>query len=117
MSQVTVYHNPRCAKSRQTLLLIEQHGLQPKIHLYLQDALSETEIKQLIQQLGCASAVEMMRSKEPLFSALGLTQTTSQEQLIAAMAAHPQLIERPIVVVGERAKLGRPPESVVEILP
>lgn len=116
MSEVTIYHNPRCSKSRQTLQLLEQHGVQPKLHLYLRDALSAAAISRLLQQLGFASARELLRSKEPLCAELGLNADTSEQQLIDAMAAHPQLIERPIVVVGQRAKLGRPPEAVLELL-
>ena len=116
MSEVTIYHNPRCAKSRQTLQLLQQHGVAPKVHLYLQDTLSASAIKTLLHQLGFASARELVRSKEPLFTELGLQHNSSEEQFIAAMAAHPQLIERPIVVRGQRAKLGRPPEAVLELL-
>ncbi len=116
MSEVTIYHNPRCSKSRQTLYLLEQQGIQPQVHLYLRDALSAATIKQLLRQLGFASARELVRSKEALFSELGLGADSSEQQLIAAMVAHPQLIERPIVVVGQRAKLGRPPEAVLELL-
>ncbi|CAI8152212.1 MAG: Arsenate reductase [Pseudidiomarina mangrovi] len=116
MSEVTIYHNPRCSKSRQTMQLLEQQGIQPTVHLYLRDALSEATIKQLLQQLGFSSARELVRSKEAAFTEAGLSATSSEQQLIAAMAAHPQLIERPIVVVGQRAKLGRPPEAVLELL-
>ncbi|WP_127347895.1 arsenate reductase (glutaredoxin) [Pseudidiomarina mangrovi] len=116
MSEVTIYHNPRCSKSRQTLQLLEQHGIQPKVHLYLQDVLSEARIRELLKQLGFSSARELVRSKETAFAESGLNAASSEQQFIAAMAAHPQLIERPIVVVGERAKLGRPPEAIVELL-
>lgn len=117
MSEVIIYHNPRCSKSRQTLQLLEHHGVQPTVHLYLRDVLSAPAIKTLLQQLGFASARELVRSKEALFTELGLNANSSEQQLIDAMAAHPQLIERPIVVVGQRAKLGRPPEAVLELLP
>jgi arsenate reductase len=117
MSEVTIYHNPRCSKSRQTLQLLEQHGVQPKVELYLRDNLCAASIRQLLQQLGFASARELIRSKEAVFSELGLSAESNEQQLIDAMAAHPQLMERPVVVVGQRAKLGRPPEAVLELLP
>lgn len=117
MSEVIIYHNPRCSKSRQTLQLLEQHGVQPQVQLYLQEPLSVAQLKHLVQQLGFASARELIRSKEPIFAELKLNKASSEAELLAAMATHPQLIERPIVVVGERAKLGRPPEAVLELLP
>ena len=117
MSEVTIYHNPRCSKSRQTLQLLEQHGIQPQVHLYLRDALSVAQLKQLLRQLGFNSARELMRSKEAIFAELKLNDASSEAELLAAMANHPQLIERPIVVVGDRAKLGRPPEAVLDLLP
>lgn len=116
MSEVTIYHNPRCSKSRQTLQLLEQQGIQPEVKLYLRDPLNTTAIKTILRQLGFASARELVRSKEAIFSELNLADA-SEQQLLDAMVAHPQLIERPIVVVADRAKLGRPPEAVLELLP
>ena len=116
MSQVSIYHNPRCSKSRQTLALLQEQGIEPTVIEYLKDTPSEDEIKELLSKLGFVSARELMRSKEDVFKELELKNESDEDKLIAAMAAHPKLIERPIVVKGEQARLGRPPEAVLEIL-
>ena len=115
MSNVTIYHNPRCSKSRQTLALLEQKNIPTNIVLYLQSSLSEVLIKQLQHQLGFASLKDMMRTKEAVFKELSL-ENASEQQLLTALVAHPKLLERPIVVVNNTAKIGRPPENVLEIL-
>lgn len=114
---LTIYHNPRCSKSRQTLALIEDAGVSPTVVLYLQDTLTETDIKALLVQLGFGSARELMRRGEADYKALGLKEVTEEAALIRAMAGHPKLIERPIVSNGTRAVLGRPPENVQHLLP
>lgn len=116
MAQVTIYHNPRCSKSRQTLQLLEQHGVQPHIVEYLKTPPSVTELKSLVKQLGFISARELMRSKEEAYKAKNLAEQQDEDVLLQAMADEPKLIERPIVVVGEQARLGRPPEAVLELL-
>src|SRR5690554_4534341 len=116
MTQVTIYHNPRCSKSRQTLQLLEQHRYQPKVVEYLKTPPSVTELKTLVKQLGFISARELMRSKEEAYKAQNLASVTDEDSLLGAMASEPKLIERPIVVVGDQARLGRPPEAVLEIL-
>ncbi|MBG22924.1 MAG: arsenate reductase (glutaredoxin) [Idiomarinaceae bacterium] len=116
MSQVSIYHNPRCSKSRQTLALLQEQGIEPTVIEYLKDTPSEDEIKELLSKLGFVSARELMRSKEDVFKELELKNESDEDKLVAAMAAHPKLIERPIVVKGEQARLGRPPEAVLEIL-
>ncbi|MGL5389460.1 MAG: arsenate reductase (glutaredoxin) [Serratia sp. (in: enterobacteria)] len=117
MNNVTIYHNPRCSKSRETLALLEQHGVAPQVVLYLDTPPSVTELKKLLQQLGFTSARELMRNKEELYKELKLAdETLSEEQLLQAMVANPKLIERPIVVKGGKARIGRPPEQVLEIL-
>lgn len=116
MSQVSIYHNPRCSKSRQTLALLQEQGIEPTVIEYLKDTPSEDEIKELLSKLGFVSARELMRSKEDVFKELELKNENDEDKLVAAMAAHPKLIERPIVVKGEQARLGRPPEAVLEIL-
>ena len=114
---VTIYHNPRCSKSRQTLALLEEKGITPTIVKYLDDTPSAEQIQQLLSQLGYASAREMMRTKEAIYKELELgSAEVSEQQLIEAMAANPKLIERPIVVNGDRAAMGRPPEQVLDIL-
>ncbi|OPX54187.1 arsenate reductase [Oceanospirillum multiglobuliferum] len=115
MSSVTLYHNPRCSKSRETLALLQQQGVEPKIRLYLEQPLSAEEIQTLLGKLGC-TAIKMMRTKEDEFKAAGLSADSSDEQLIAAMVQTPKLIERPIAETETAAAIGRPPESVLEIL-
>ena len=110
-----LWHNPRCTKSRQTLSLIESHGYQPRIRPYLNDPPSEDEIRSVLKALGI-KALGLIRTKEKLFRELGLTADTSEDALIAAMAEHPILIERPILIFGDRAAVGRPPEAVLSLL-
>lgn len=113
---VTIYHNPRCSKSRQTLALIEERGITPDVVLYLDNPPSATALKGLLQQLGI-SPRELLRKGEDAYKELQLSDTSlSDKQLIEAMVKHPKLIERPIVVNGDRAVLGRPPENVLELL-
>lgn len=114
---VTIYHNPRCSKSRQTLALLESRGVQPRVVEYLKTPPDRATIEALLRKLGIAAG-QLVRRKEPEFAALGLDAAgVSEERLIDAMASHPRLIERPIVVVDRRARIGRPPEAVLEILP
>lgn len=116
MSEFTIYHNPRCSKSRQTLELLQQRGIEPDIVLYLEQAPSKKTLKALLQKLGI-SARDLLRRGEEQYKVLGLGEAAvSEAQLIDAMHAHPQLIERPIVVRGDRARLGRPPENILELL-
>lgn len=112
---VTIYHNPRCSKSRETLQLLLAQGVEPEVIEYLKVPPSKGQLKQLLKMLGLQPR-ELMRRKEPEYEALGLDDPTlSREQLLDAMVAYPVLIERPIVVNGDRAALGRPPEQVLEI--
>jgi len=114
MPNVIIYHNPRCSKSRQTLELIREQGVEPEIIEYLKQPLKVQELQNLLNLLKI-SASELVRSKESLFKELKLDDANENEML-AAMAANPVLIERPIVVNGKRACIGRPPENVLEIL-
>jgi arsenate reductase len=107
-----IWHNPRCSKSRQTLALLEDRGIAPTIRLYQQDAPSEAEIRAVLQALD-RPASALVRTGDALFRELGLSKDMDEDQLIAAMAAHPALIERPVVLHKGRAALGRPPESVL----
>ena len=113
---VTLWHNPRCSKSRQTLALLEQHGISPDIRLYLEDTPSESEIRDVLKKLRFDSARQLMRTGEADYKAQGLKDETDEDRLIAAMAKTPKLIERPVAIHGERAALGRPPEDVLVIL-
>lgn len=114
---VTIYHNPRCSKSRQTLELLEQQGIEPEVRLYLNEVPEAEEIKTLLKQLGMDSARDLMRKKEADYKDNNLKdEQLTEAQLISAMISHPKLIERPIVVKGNQARIGRPPEQVLEIL-
>ena len=113
MTRVTIYHNPRCTKSRQTLALLCEHGVEPEIIEYLKTPPDEQTLARIVQMLGI-EPVQLIRKKE--YQALGLPDTDDPRELIARMAAHPEIIERPIVVKGAKARLGRPPQKVLEIL-
>ena len=115
MSEYTIYHNPRCSKSRNTLALLKENGIEPQIVLYLATPPNSGQLKRLLGKLGL-SAAELVRRGEDAYKACGLSKDSSEEQLIAAMATHPKLIERPIVVRGKRAVLGRPPENALELI-
>ena len=113
---VTIYHNPRCSKSRQTLALLEARGIEPDIVLYLETPPDAAILGSILDRLGMAPR-DLMRGKEGAYTAAGLDDLSlSREALIAAMVANPILIERPIVLANGKAALGRPPESVLGIL-
>lgn len=117
MSTVSIYHNPRCSKSRETLSLLKSNGVKPEVVLYLETPPDAETLKTLLSKLGFASARELMRQKEDLYKELNLADAAlSEEQLIQAMVENPKLIERPIVLANGQARIGRPPESVLEIL-
>jgi arsenate reductase len=115
MSGATIYHNPRCSKSRNTLALLEESGIDPEVVLYLETQPSVVEITELLKQLGLTPH-ELVRRGEQDYKDCGLSRDSSDEDVLSAMAAHPKLIERPIVVMGDRAVLGRPPENVLELI-
>ena len=113
---VTIYHNPRCSKSRQTLALLEERGIVPRVVAYLETPPDADELKRLLAMLGLAPR-DLMRRKEAVYKERGLDDPSlAEDDLIRAMVENPILIERPIVVAGDRAALGRPPERVLEIL-
>jgi len=112
----TIYHNPRCSKSRQTLQLLEERGIHPEVVKYLETPPDEATLKSLLEMLGLEPR-ELMRRKEREYKELGLDDPDlDRDALIRAMIEHPRLIERPIVVKDGKAALGRPPERVLEIL-
>jgi len=114
--EVTIYHNPRCSKSRATLELLREHGIEPTIVEYLKTPPSQAELARLLDMLGMEPR-ELMRSKEAEYREQNLDNPALQQKdLIKAMHATPKLIERPIVVANGKAALGRPPEHVLEIL-
>lgn len=116
MTDITIYHNPRCSKSRQTLALLEEQGITPTVRKYLEDIPTAAEIKELTGFLGI-SPRELLRTKEAEYSELGLDNPAlSDDDIIAAMVSCPKLIERPIVIKNGQARIGRPPEAVLDIL-
>ena len=116
MSEVTIYHNPRCSKSRQTMELLEERGITPKVVEYLQSPPDTETLALILERLGL-SPRQLMRKKEEPYGTLGLDdQTLSDARLIQAMVDNPILIERPIVVANDRVAVGRPPENVLTIL-
>ena len=117
MTDLTLYHNPRCSKSRGALELLEARGLAPTVVRYLETPLDAAQLKALLGKLGI-SARQLLRSGEDEYKALNLADASlSEAQLIAAIAAHPKLMERPILETADKAIIGRPPENVLEILP
>jgi len=116
MASVTLYHNPRCSKSRAALALLEEHGAEVEVIRYLDTPLDEAGLRDLLRRLG-RPAAELVRRGEAEYKAAGLGPDADEDQLVAAIAAHPKLMERPVAVVGKRAVIGRPPENVLELLP
>lgn len=110
-----IYHNPRCSKSRQTLALLQEQGIEPEVVLYLKDPPTADELRGVLGQLGM-SPRELLRTKEADYKALNLKdESHSDDALIDAMLNHPKLIERPIVIHEGKAALGRPPEQVLSL--
>lgn len=112
--ETTIWHNPRCSKSRQTLALVEARDASVTVRRYLDDPPTADELRAVLDQLGIEPRA-LMRTNEPEYRELGLADVTDHDALIDAMAQHPRLIERPVVIVGDRARLGRPPEDVLEL--
>ena len=117
MTDLTLYHNPRCSKSRGALELLEGRGLTPTVVRYLETPPDAAQLRDVLGKLGIG-ARGLLRTGEDEYKTLNLADASlSDEQLIAAMAAHPKLIERPILIAGDKAVIGRPPEKILEILP
>ena len=116
MANYIIYHNPRCSKSRQTLALLKDNGIDPEIVLYLEDNLSADQLKAVLSKLSI-SARDLLRKGEDAYKELGLADMAlSDDALVNAMVKAPKLIERPIVVSGKQAVLGRPPENVLKLI-
>jgi len=114
---IKIYHNPRCSKSRETLELLKSNGVDPEVVLYLETPADAATLRELLQMLGMSSARELMRQKEDLYKSLNLAdKNLSEDALIQAMVENPKLMERPIVVAKGQARIGRPPEQVLEIV-
>ena len=113
---ISIWHNPRCSKSRETLALVQEKGIEPEVFLYLEEKPDDKTIESILSKLGI-TARELLRNSEDAYKQQNLKdKTLSDDILIKAMVNEPKLIQRPIVVNGEKAKLGRPPEQVLEIL-
>ena len=115
MTKTTIWHNPRCSKSRQTLALLEENDVSPEVVLYLDTPPSTSELRKVLKMLGLAPR-ELMRKGESLYKELALAEVEDNNALLQAMADNPKLIERPVVIRNGQARIGRPPESVLEIL-
>ncbi|WP_339831171.1 arsenate reductase (glutaredoxin) [uncultured Parvibaculum sp.] len=115
MPKPVIYHNPRCSKSRQTLALLEEHGHAPQVIEYLKAPPSAAELQAILKKLKMKPR-DLMRKGEDVYKSLGLdNEKLTDEKLLRAMVENPILIERPIVVMGAKARIGRPPESVLEL--
>jgi arsenate reductase (glutaredoxin) len=112
---VIIWHNPRCSKSRQTLELLQANGVVPIVRHYLEDVPNAEEIASVLHMLH-RSPRELMRTNEPEYKELGLSSVEDKDSLIAAMVKTPKLIERPIVINGDKAAVGRPPEDILKVI-
>ncbi|MCO7223076.1 arsenate reductase (glutaredoxin) [Pleionea sp. CnH1-48] len=116
MSEYTIYHNPRCSKSRQTLELLKENGVEPKIVEYLKNPPSASELKKVLKLLGFEPQ-QLMRKKEAEYKEAGLdNDALSTDEQIKLMVAYPKVIERPVVFSADKAAVGRPPENVLELI-
>lgn len=112
---IEYWHNPRCSKSRQGLALLQDKGADLRVRKYLEDTPSVEELQNVLGLLGI-SAIQMMRTVEKRFKELGLSKTAPDQDLIRAMAENPILIERPLAIAGDKATIGRPPETLLDLL-
>ena len=115
MNKITIWHNPNCSKSRATLNLLNDRGIQSSVVKYLDTPPTKDEITDLLQMLNI-SPRELMRTKEDIYKELNLKDETDENRLIEAMAQNPKLIERPIVIKDGKAAIGRPIENIIELL-
>jgi len=114
-SELVIYHNPRCGKSRAALALLNERGATPRVVEYLKTPPTREELARIVAQLGMPAA-ELVRRGEDVYKTQYAGKTLSEAQWLEALAAYPILIERPIVVRGDRGVVGRPPERVLELL-
>ncbi len=115
MTTITIWHNPRCSKSRTALALLEERGVKPTCVKYLETPATEREIRRILSLLG-VSAIDLMRRGESMFEKLNLSSERSEDELVSAMAGYPILIERPVIISATQAVIGRPPESALTLL-
>ncbi len=116
MADYTLYHNPRCSKSRQALALLEENGITPTIVKYLDTPPDAATVRALVKKLGLERAHDLVRSKETEYREAGLDKDADDDAVINAIARYPKLLERPVLVQGDRAVLGRPPENVLKLV-
>ena len=116
MDKITIWHNPRCSKSRDSFRLLEEKNLEFEVVKYLDRVPTEDELQNMLVMLGMESARGLMRTKEEIYKELNLAEESSEEKLIEAMLKNPRLIERPIVIKGNRAAIGRPIENIIKLL-
>ncbi|HOE95163.1 MAG TPA: arsenate reductase (glutaredoxin) [Candidatus Sumerlaeota bacterium] len=114
-AMLSIYHNPRCSKSRETLRLLRDEGHDPRVIEYLKEPPTAAQLREIVRMLG-GDAHRIVRSKEPAYAAAGLSRDSTDEEIIRAIVENPILLERPIVINRGKAALGRPPEQVLEIL-
>ena len=115
MANVTIWHNPRCSKSRNAVTLLEEKGIEADVVKYLDTPPSKEELVAVLKMLGI-SARELMRTKEAIYKELNLKEETDEDKLIDAMVKNPKLIERPIVIKDGKAVIGRPIENIIDLL-
>ncbi len=115
MANVTIWHNPRCSKSRNAVTLLEEKGIEAEVVKYLDTPPSKEELKEVLKMLGI-SARELMRTKEAIYKELNLKEETDEDKLIEAMVENPKLIERPVVIKEGKAAIGRPIENIIDLL-
>jgi arsenate reductase len=116
MQKVEIWHNPRCSKSREALGILEELDTPKEVVEYLKEHPSKAQLKKVLDMLGFKSAREMMRTKEAIYKELNLKDEQDEEKLLEAMAEYPKLIERPIIIKGDKAIIARPPERAKEFL-
>ena len=115
MANVTIWHNPRCGKSRDGVKLLKEKGVEAEVVKYLDTPPTKKELKDVLKMLGI-SARELMRTKEAVYKELNLKEETDEDKLIEAMVANPKLIERPVVIKDGKAAIGRPIENIIDLL-
>ena len=116
MDKVSIWHNPRCSKSRNSVTLLEEKGIEAEIVKYLEDVPTKEELQQILKMLDFSSARELMRTNEAIYKELNLKEENFEDALLEAMISNPKLIERPIVIKGSKAVIGRPIEKVIALL-
>ena len=115
MGLITIYHNPRCRKSREGLQLLQDKNIDPEIRLYIDDPLTKEELKQLINKLGI-QPIDLVRQNEAIWKTEFKGKQLTSDQVLNALVSNPKLIERPVVARGDRAVIGRPTEKILELV-